>query len=76
MSCPGCLCVVQVCTLSSLLPLPLLGLVPNTSGSEEVRGEPVPRRQVGRNEAGLHSWPCMLGAARLMSDFGALKIEF
>ena len=32
----GRLCVVQVCTLSSLLPLPLLGLVPNTSGSEEV----------------------------------------
>ena len=28
--------VLQVCTLSSLLPLPLLGLVPNSSGAEEV----------------------------------------
>ncbi len=27
----------QVCTLSSLLPLPLLGLVPNSSGAEEVQ---------------------------------------
>jgi hypothetical protein len=26
-----------VCTLSSLLPLPLLGLVPNSSGAEEVQ---------------------------------------
>ena len=29
--------LLQVCTLSSLLPLPLLGLVPNTTGAEELQ---------------------------------------
>ena len=29
--------VLQVCTLSSLLPLPLLGLVPNTTGADEIK---------------------------------------
>lgn len=27
----------QVCNLSSLLPLPLLGLVPNSTGAEELK---------------------------------------
>ena len=30
-------CGLQVCTLSSLLPLSLLGLVPNTTGAEELQ---------------------------------------
>ncbi len=30
------LACTQVCTLSSLLPLPLLHLVPNTTGKEEM----------------------------------------
>ena len=30
-------CALQVCTLSSLLPLSLLGLVPNTTGAEELQ---------------------------------------
>lgn len=29
--------MVQVCTLSSLLPLPLLHLVPNSTGAEEIK---------------------------------------
>jgi len=29
--------LLQVCTLSSLLPLTLLGLVPNTTGAEELQ---------------------------------------
>ena len=33
----SCAAGAQVCTLSSLLPLPLLGLVPNSSGPEAQR---------------------------------------
>ena len=43
----SCAAAVQVCTLSSLLPLPLLGLVPNHSGPE------AQRKSGGRRRAGL-----------------------
>lgn len=34
----SCVCAaVQICTLSSLLPLPLLHLVPNSTGAEEMK---------------------------------------